>query len=153
MLYHKLLGFFFIKKYNGCELPMNNNNEILAKLTLGKDKTETITINDVDIELRPLTSGELSELQSIEKQGFKMKVGVNQQGKRPTNDVDVNAGDFQKYQHQAMVKAIAWSMDIPEDVVDDFEVGIPEQIFSEVIRISNLSDEDLSSVKQFRKEK
>ena len=129
-----------------------NNNDIIEKLTLGKEQTETVKINDVEIELRPLTSGELAKLQSIEKQGFSMKVGVNQQGKRPTNDVDVNAGEFNKYQHEAMVKAVAWSMDISEDIVDDFEVGIPEQIFSEVIRISNLSDEDLSSVKQFRKE-
>jgi len=129
-----------------------NNNDIIEKLTLGKEKTETVKIGDVEIELRPLTSGELAKLQSIEKQGFSMKVGVNSQGKRPTNDVDVNAGDFQKYQHQAMVKAIAWSMDIPEEAVDEFEVGIPEKIFREVVRISNLSDEDLSSIKQFRKE-
>ena len=39
-----------------------------------------------------------------------------------------------------------------EEAVDDFKVGIPEQIFREIIRISNLSDEDLTSIKQFRKE-
>ena len=143
-------SFFFKQIFKG-ELPMNNN-DIIEKLTLGKDKTETVKINDVEITLRPLTSGELAKLQSIEKQGFSMKVGVNNQGQRPTNDVDINAGDFQKYQHQTMVKAIAWSMDIPEEAVDDFEVGIPEQIFREIIRISNLSDEDLTSIKQFRKE-
>ncbi len=148
---HKLLGFFLLKKNNGCELSMNNN-DIIEKLTLGKEKTETVKIGDVEIELRPLTSGELAKLQSIEKQGFQMKVGVNQQGKRPTNDVDVNAGDFQKYQNKAMFQAVAWSMDIPEDAVEEFEVGIPEEIFGHVIRISSLSDEDLSSVKQFRKQ-
>ena len=129
-----------------------NNNDIIEKLTLGKDVTETVTIEDVNIELRPLTSGELSKLQSLEKQGFKMKVGVNQQGKRPNNDVDINAGEFNKYQTEAMYKAIAWSMGIKEEQVKEFKVGVPEKIFAQVIRISRLSDNDLTAVKQFRKE-
>ena len=131
------------------------NQDILNKLTLGTDSTEKIKINDVDIELRPLTSGELAKLQSIEKQGFSMKVGVNSQGKRQsvsTNDIDVNAGDFNKYQTEALHKAVAWSMDIPEDAVANFKVGVPEQIFEHVIRISNLSDSDLTVIKQFRKD-
>ena len=131
-----------------------NNNEILEKLTLGKEQVETVKIDDVDIELRPLTSGELSKLQAIEKKGFVMKIGVNQQGKRQTvntNDVDVNAGDFNEYQTEAMYKAIAWSMDINEETVRDFKVGLPEKIFKEVIRISQLSDNDLTVIKQFRK--
>lgn len=131
-----------------------NNNDIIEKLTLGKEATETVNINDTEIELRPLTSGELSKLQSIEKQGFTMKVGVNSTGKRQsvsTNDVDINAGEFNKYQTLAMYKAVAWSMGIDEDAVQDFAVGIPEKIFMEVVRISNLSDTDLSMIKQFRK--
>lgn len=130
-----------------------NNNEIIEKLTLGKEATETVTINDTEITLRPLTSGELSKLQSLEKKGFIMKVGV-QAGKRQNvsaNDVDVNAGEFTKYQTEAMYKAVAWSMDIDPKLVEDFGVGIPEQIFMEVVRISNISDEDLASIKQFRK--
>jgi hypothetical protein len=131
-----------------------NNQEIIEKLTLGKELTETVTIDDDEIELRPLTSGELSKLQSIEKKGFSMKVGVNSQGKRQsvsTNDVDINAGEFSKYQTEAMYKAVAWSMGITEDVVENFKVGLPEKIFLEVIRISNISDNDLASIKQFRK--
>ena len=145
-----LFGLFFNKRIKG-GLPMNNN-DILEKLTLGKDKIETVTINDVEIELRPLTSGELAKLQSIEKQGFTMKVGLNSQGKRPNNDVDVNAGEFNKYQIEAMYKAVAWSMGIDEKKVADFDVGIPEKIFNEVVKISHLSDNDLTSIKQFRQE-
>lgn len=131
-----------------------NNNEIISKLTLGTDLTETVKINDVEIELRPLTAGELSKLQSLEKKGFVMKVGVNQQGKRQsvqTNDVDVNAGEFNQYQTEAMYKAIAWSMGVDEKMIENFQVGVPELIFKEVIRISHLSDEDLTVIKQFRK--
>ena len=128
-----------------------NNNDIIEKLTLGTEKTETVKINGVEVELRPLTSGELSKLQALEKKGFTMKVGVNTNGKRPSNDVDVNAGEFNKYQTEAMYKAIAWSMGIDEKKVENFTVGIPEQIFMEVVRISNISDDDLTAIKQFRK--
>ena len=38
-------------------------------LTLGKDKTETVNIDGNEITLRPLTAGELAQLQSLEKQG------------------------------------------------------------------------------------
>lgn len=132
-----------------------NKQDILAKLTLGKTKKETVTINDVEIELRPLTSGELTKLQSIEKKGLIMKIGMNNKGKREsvqTNDIDVNAGEFNSFQAEAMYTAVAWSMDIPEEKVEEFDVGIPEKIFEEVIRISNLSDNDLTVIKQFRKE-
>ncbi len=131
-----------------------NNNEIIEKLTLGKERTETVTINDVEIELRPLTSGELAKLQSLEKKGFVMKVAVSPNGKRQnvtTNDIDINAGEFTEYQTEAMYKAIAWSMDISEEAVRDFGVGVPELIFQEVVRISHISDDDLTSIKQFRK--
>ena len=131
-----------------------NNNDIIEQLTLGKDKTETVDIDGNEITLRPLTAGELAKLQSLEKQGFIMKVGVNNAGKRQnvtTNDVDVNAGEFNKYQMEAMFKAVAWSMDIDPKLVEDFSVGVPERIFGEVVRISHLSDADLTTVKQFRK--
>ena len=131
-----------------------DNKDVLMKLTLGKEVTETVTIDDMEINLRPLTSGELSKLQALEKKGFIMKVGVNPSGKRQsvhTNDVDINAGEFTKYQTEAMYKAVAWSMDINEEEVQDFKVGFPEKIFLEVVRISNISDEDLTVIKQFRK--
>jgi len=131
-----------------------NNNDILEKLTLGKDVTETVKVKDVEIELRPLTSGELSKLQAIEKKGFVMKIGMNNQGKRQsmqTNDLDVNAGEFNEYQTEAMYQAISWSMDIDPDAVKNFAVGVPEEIFGHVIRISSLSDDDLTVIKTFRK--
>ena len=130
-----------------------NNNEIISKLTLGKDKIETVTINDVEIELRPLTSGELNKLQIIDKKGLTMKVGVQPTGKRQiqTNDIDVNASELTRYQNEAVYTAIAWSMGIEPKIVENFDVGIPEKIFMEVVRISNLSDTDLTAIKQFRK--
>ena len=137
---------------------MTNNLELIEKLTLGKDKTETVTITvngeDQEIELRPLTSGELGKLQTIEKKGFVMKIGM-QNGKRTAtqtnlSDMDVNAGEFTQYQNEALYKAVAWSMGIKPEQVEEFIPGVPEQIFNEVVRISNLKDNDLTIIKNFR---
>ena len=136
---------------------MGNNTELLEKLTLGKDKTETVTIEvngeDQEIELRPLTSGELSKLQTIEKQGFVMRIGMTN-GKRTSttnlSDMDINAGEFTKYQNEALYKAVAWSMGLKPEQVESFIPGLPERIFSEVVRISNLDDKDLTIIKNFR---
>jgi len=135
---------------------MTNDIELIQKLTLGKDKKELVTIQingeDQEIELRPLTSGELSKLQTIEKKGFVMKIGM-QNGKRTTtnlSDMDINAGEFTQYQNEALFKAVAWSMGIKEEQVENFIPGLPEQIFNEVVRISNLHDNDLTIIKNFR---
>lgn len=134
------------------------NNDLLEKLTLGKDRKELVTINvngeETEIELRPLTSGELAKLQTIEKQGFVMKIGMSN-GKRTTtnmSDMDVNAGEFTKYQNEALYKAVAWSMGVKPEQVEEFIPGLPETIFNEVIRISNLKDNDLTIIKNFRQE-
>ena len=135
---------------------MTNDIELIEKLTLGKDKKEIVTIQingeDQEISLRPLTSGELSKLQTIEKKGFVMKIGM-QNGKRTTtnlSDMDINAGEFTQYQNEALYKAVAWSMGIKEEQVENFIPGVPEQIFNEVVRISNLHDNDLTIIKNFR---
>ena len=94
--------------------------------------------------IRPLTSGELSELQTIEKKGFVMKVGVGAKGKRTSvetsnTDVDINAGDFTHYQSEALYKAVAYGLSVngekikPEQV-QDLPTGLPEQIFNEIVR-------------------
>ena len=134
---------------------------MLERLTKGVEATETITINDEEITIRPLTSGELSKLQTIEKKGFVMKVGVGANGKRTSvntsnTDVDINAGDFTKYQSEALFKAVAWGLSIGKEQVKPEQVerlpaGIPEQIFNEIVRISNIKDNDLTIIKNFRK--
>ena len=139
-----------------------SNLEMLERLTKGVEATETITINDEEITIRPLTSGELSKLQTIEKKGFVMKVGVGANGKRTSvntsnTDVDINAGDFTKYQSEALFKAVAWGLSIGKEQVKPEQVerlpaGIPEQIFNEIVRISNIKDNDLTIIKNFRKE-
>ena len=90
-----------------------------------------------------------------------MKVGVGANGKRTNvstsnTDVDINAGDFTQYQSEALFKAVAWGLSIGNDKVKPEQVealpaGIPEQIFNEIVRISNIKDNDLTIIKNFRK--
>ena len=139
-----------------------SNLEMLERLTLGTEAIETIEIDGEEVQIRPLTSGELSKLQTIEKKGFVMKVGVGAKGKRTNvqtsnTDVDINAGDFTKYQNEALFKAVAWGLSVngenvkPEQV-EALPAGMPEQIFSEIVRISNITNNDLTIIKNFRKE-
>lgn len=135
------------------------NQEMLEKLMLGANDIQKveITINEktAEFDMRPLTSGELSQLQTIEKKGFNMKIGM-QNGKRQTtqtnmNDMDVNVGEFTQYQIEAMYTAIGWSLEVPIDNIKQLPTGVPEALFEKVIEISNLSDSDLTAIKTFRK--
>ena len=65
--------------------------------------------------------------------------------------MNVGMADFTDSQAETIYSAVAWSMEISVDEVRNFKVGVPEAIFEEVIRISNLPD-DLETVKQFRKQ-
>ena len=107
--------------------------------------------------MRPLTSGELTKLQAIEKKPLIFKVEM-QNGKRTgiqSNDVDINTGEFAEAQSEAMYNAIALSLSVdgetikPDDV-KGMKAGLPEIIFEKVIEISNLSSEDLTMIKSFQ---
>jgi hypothetical protein len=138
------------------------NTDILQKLTLGTDKVSDVKIvfedEDYEFKIRPLTDGELTKLQAIEKKPLVVKVGM-QGGRRTsvqTNDVDINTGEFMEAQNEAMYNAIAWSLsvdgdDVHPDTIKVLPAGLPQILFEQVISISKLSDEDLTVIKQFRK--
>ena len=140
-----------------------SNLEMLQKLTLGIDDTEEVIIDfegtKAEFHIRPLTSGELTKLQSIEKKPLNITVGMVN-GKRKSvksniNDVDINTGEFTEAQSEAMYSAIAWSLSTNDEtiLVEDIKnmrAGLPELLFDEVIRISKLSEDDLTSIRTFR---
>ena len=136
---------------------------MLQKLSLGTEDIETVIIDfegeKADFNIRPLSSGELSKLQAIEKKPLVITVGMKN-GKRETvksniSDVDINTGEFTEAQAEAMYNAIAWSLSVEDEVILPEDVkamraGLPELIFEEVIRISKLTDTDLTAIKTFR---
>lgn len=137
---------------------------MIQKLTLGVEDIQTVNITwedeELEFKLRPLTSGELSKLQVIEKKPLQIRVNMRN-GKREAvqsnmNDVDINTGEFTEAQSEAMYKAVALSLSVDGEKVTTDEVrgmvvGLPELLFTEVINVSKLSDADLTMVKQFRK--
>ena len=137
---------------------------MIQKLTLGVDDIQEVCIDwegeELEFKLRPLTSGELSKLQVIEKKPLQIRVNMRN-GKREAvqsnmNDVDINTGEFTEAQAEAMYKAVALSLSVDgekvtTDEVRNMIVGLPELLFTEVINVSRLSDNDLTMVKQFRK--
>lgn len=141
-----------------------SNKDMIQKLTLGTEDIQTVNITwedeELEFKLRPLTSGELSKLQVIEKKPLSIKVNMRN-GKREAvqtnmNDVDINTGEFTEAQSEAMYKAVALSLSVDGEKVTTDEVrgmvvGLPELLFTEVINVSKLSDADLTMVKQFRK--
>lgn len=140
-----------------------NNLEAIRKLTLGADDTETVSITfedeTIELKMRPLTDGELTRLQGIEKKPLTVTIGMKNGVRQSvhTNDVDINTGEFTEAQNEAMYEAIALSLSIDGETVTSSDVkelkaGLPGVIFKEVIRISRLSDEDLTMVKSFREE-
>ena len=113
----------------------------------------------------PLTSCELSKLQAIEKKKLNVKVALENGKRKKTSvseddtkvqDVNINTGEFTESQAEAMYKAIAWSLSIddeivPVEMVKKMMPGMPEVLFTEVIRISKLTESDLTSIKSFLK--
>lgn len=139
------------------------NIDVIKKISLGTDDHETVKIDydgtELDFTIRPLTSGELSRLQVIEKKPLIVKVGM-QNGKRVStnvNDVDINTGEFTEAQNEAMYRAIALSLSVDGEkiTVDDIKgmpAGLPELLFDKIITVSKLNDTDLTVIKQFRKD-
>ena len=139
------------------------NIETLRKITLGVDDTQEVQVTFLDQELeftmRPLTDGELTQLQTIEKKPLVVKVGM-MGGKRQSvqsNDVDINTGEFTEAQAEAMYQAIAWSLSVDDEVVtiEDIKAlpaGLPGVLFEQVMSISKLSDDDLTVIKSFRED-
>ena len=140
-----------------------NNIETLRKITLGVEDTQEVKIEFNDQELnftmRPLTDGELTQLQTIEKKPLVVKVGM-MNGKRQSvqsNDVDINTGEFTEAQAEALYNAVAWSLSVDGEavIVDDIKAlpaGLPGVLFKQVMDISKLSDDDLTFIKSFRED-
>lgn len=98
----------------------------------------------------------------MEKDPYTMQMKVNKNGERipvnredmlknEENTMDISMGEFTEAQSKIVYLAVSYSMDIPVKTVKQFSNGMPEKIFLEVVRISNITEDDLDSLKQFRK--
>ena len=144
-----------------------NNQEILNKLTLGIQETEKVEVEFEDgksetFEMRLLTDGELSELKTLESTPYRMKLKMNTDGKvesverrEADTNMDMNLNELNRYQSKVLYNAVAWSLsvngsEISSNTIRALPKGVPEALFTEVIRMNRLTDEDLKLIKNFR---
>ncbi|WP_407376630.1 hypothetical protein [Methanobrevibacter sp.] len=141
-----------------------SNIEMVQKLSNGINAVENVTIETEngkhDFMMRPLSDGELTRLQVIEKKPYSMTMEFNPNGKRgktsDNNEMELGMGEFTESQAEALYNAVALSLSVDgekvtADDIRNMDKGIPELLFNEVIRISTLTEKDLSAVKSFRK--
>lgn len=145
------------------------NIEIMKDLLEGKDKREPIQLVSVDktINLRPLTSDELLELQIAEKQGQKgmlkiaQKVGKEKDPKKRKQKIkdqvqnmehELDYGLMLKNQNKVKRLAISLSAGMPEEDVGKLPSTVLEEIFERVIEISQINENDLDMLIIFRED-
>lgn len=126
------------------------NKELLDKIIEGTQMEEQVTITfngeDFTFTLKPLTSGQLSTLQRLERKG--LNINISSKGK--ASPIDINAGDLADNQAEAMFKGISFSLEAPVEKVKLLPLEIVEALFKEIIRISKVSDNELILVKNFQ---
>lgn len=137
-----------------------DNNELMAKLMLGKDEIQYVDVEVngemLNIPIRPLTDGELNKLKIIEQRKINFQTEVSSDGKStPVNTAKINTGEFLEGQHEAKYSAIAWSMScdgitVSIEQVKCFPKGVPDKLFEKVIEISSLTKKDLTVVQSFQ---
>lgn len=125
------------------------NKELINKIIEGSQIEEQVQIpfngEEYTFTLKPLTSGQLSTIQKLERKGLNINI-TNKGG----NTSPVNAGDLANNQAEAMYKAISFSLDAPTDKIRQLPQDIVELLFKEVIRISKVTDNELVLLKNFQ---
>lgn len=145
-----------------------SNLETIAKILQESSERTEITINyegnEEIFKLRPLTDGELTKLKKIEYNSFKFKVIIDDEGNKKrqeqpeSQETEVDTGEFTENQKNAMYQAIAWSLSSPEEevpvsVIEGMPKGMPALLYEKVIEVSGLRVGDLTTVKNFLKDK
>jgi bifunctional DNA-binding transcriptional regulator/antitoxin component of YhaV-PrlF toxin-antitoxin module len=141
------------------EEPMGSNTDLLNELKVGLNKTETVKVDVNGSEhsfiLRPLSSGELSSLQVMEKKNLKVKVKSRGSNKESINEADMDSALLFENKAKTKYRAISLSMSVNDEKITDEMVKIlppdtVEALFTEVVRISNLTKDDLTVIQSFQ---
>lgn len=131
-------------------ISMSSNNQILDKIIEGTQHEEQVTINYNDepytFTLRPLTAKQLSKIQNLERKGMSIQITGNGQAK----PFKINAGSLAENQMEAMINGISLSLDASLDKVKLLPSDLVESLFQEVIKVSNVTEQDLVLIRNFQ---
>lgn len=136
-----------------------SNKDLINKIIEGT-QAQTITIpydnEDYTFKVRALTDGELNKLQEMENKPLTVSIALAENIKNSKNNAKVNNADLIKAQHNVKIQATAWGLSVtgeppvkPEQV-EALPKGLPNLIFQEIIKLSEITDEDLKLIKKFR---
>lgn len=129
---------------------MGINNQILDKIIEGSQATEEVEINynnePYTFTLHPLTAKQLSKIQNLERKGMTIQITANGQAK----PFKINAGSLAENQMEAMINGISMSLDASLDKVKRLPPELIETLFKEVVRVSNVSEQDLVLIRNFQ---
>lgn len=126
------------------------NNQLLDKIIEGSQAEEQVTINynnePYTFTLKPLTAKQLSKIQNLERKGMSIQIMSNGQAK----PFKINAGSLAENQMDAMINAISLSLDAPLDKVKLLPPDLVELLFQEVVKVSNVDEEELILIRNFQ---
>ena len=126
------------------------NKDLIEQIIQGTQTEEQVTIKydgaDYTFTLKPLTTGQLSKLKKIEQSGLKVRMDKKGQ----TEIVPINAGEMAEAQEEAKYEGISFSVDAPVEKVKQLPQSVVDDLFKEIIRISELTDKDLVVVRNFQ---
>lgn len=113
------------------------------------ERVETINIeyngNNYTFDCKILNSGQLKELEKIERKNFKININDKKDFSFP-----IDAAELSSNQAEVIYKAIHYSIGIAEKEIRKLNNDIVMQLFEHIIRISNITEKDLMIVQNFR---
>lgn len=144
-----------------------SNQEIFEELLKGRDNRQEFAFEGLSgpISLRPVTSGELVELQALEKEGMAATMRIKNFGdpgsraerrkkiKEQVQDLEskLDFGELRRAAARVKYRAISFSAEIPEDMVRELPAKLVDDIFEKVMEISSITEADLDMLNDFRR--
>ena len=146
------------------------NEKIRRELSNGKDQDIPFTHDGLSFEIpcRPLTMGELDKLKEIELEGQKPRMNMVQKGSGRTkkerreqirNQVQnfeqiIDLQQLKSKERLVKISAIEWCTGIKPNTFDDLSMSfnLRDALWDHIVKISNLSDDDLNIISEFRED-
>ena len=144
---------------------MDNETAVLEVLN-GIQNTKEFTFDmegqELRLELRPLREGELLKLQMIENGNQKGKVTIKKGMSREeirdevenqTQDMEFNIKPSELIENVAYTKykAIELSAGLSQRTINKLSREIIDEIFDQIMDLSKITEDDLNTLKEFRK--
>jgi len=131
-------------------------------LILGKETVHDTYIEELNgtLPLRPLTDGEWSQVQNLQRKGMKLKTAPMEPGKARTQKPEVgfefDLQEFSQAEYAADLLIVKFGVVIPGGLTDtdikNMKAGAPAAIARKILEITGVKKENIEQIKSFRKQ-